>query len=194
MKIVSTLLLTFLFSINLFAQDALNFEYEATEDFPFGQPHPSALPEIADWDPMIGICECSSQSRKQDGDWAEPIDMTWTWKYIMNGTAVQDITLKSDGAHSGSIRQYNTDSTKWYVHYFASSAATPALSSWEGGTTEDGKIVLYREQNAPNGSEGLYRLSFYNISAEGYDWVGEWVSTDESVVYPTWKISCTRKQ
>lgn len=30
----------------------------------------------------------------------------------MNGMAVQDETLKIDKAHSGSIRQFNTDSSK----------------------------------------------------------------------------------
>ena len=85
----------------------------------------------------------------------------------MNGMAVQDETLKEDGKHSGSIRQYNADSVKWYVHYYSSSSATSTLSSWEGNKMENGNIVLYRDQPAPNGTPGFYRLTFSNNLEKG---------------------------
>ncbi|ULC60281.1 hypothetical protein MBM09_04650 [Flaviramulus sp. BrNp1-15] len=53
---------------------------------------------------------------------------------------------------------------------------------------------MYKEQTAPNGTEGFYRLTFYDISKSGYKWVGEWVDKSESVVFPTWKINCTRNE
>ncbi|MCF7561104.1 hypothetical protein L3X39_10695 [Sabulilitoribacter multivorans] len=141
---------------------------------------------------MIGECHCKSTARKQDGTWAGEIDMIWRFKYIMNGMAVQDETLKADGGHSGSIRQFNADSSKWYVHYYSSKGIPKILPAWEGEKKED-KIVLYREQKAPNGMDGSYRLTFYDMSETGYKWIGEWVDKSETVVYPTWKINCTRK-
>jgi hypothetical protein len=31
------------------------------------------------------------------------------------------------------------------------------------------------------------------MTKTGYKWIGEWVSKDESIEYPTWKIDCARK-
>ena len=172
------------------------YEYEPLEDYPFGRPNPEAPSAIQDFAPLIGECSCTSVNRRPDGEWNESEEMIWRWKYIMNGQGVQDETLKEDGGHSGSIRQYieNEDGEgEWYVHYYSSKGPSTTLPTWTGGKTDGGDIVLYREQAAPNGMDGFYRLIFHNISQEGYEWRGEWVSTDESIVYPTWLIDCKRK-
>ena len=168
------------------------YEYEPNTEYPFGRLNTSAPEQLADFDPLIGICNCKSVTRINQSDWADTVQMTWKFKYIMNGMAIQDETLKEDGIHSGSIRQFNPDSSKWYVHYYSTSSAVPNLPSWEGGRTSDGSIVLYRDQTAPNGMEGFFRLTFANISENGYDWVGEWVNKEETIVYPTWRIMCKR--
>lgn len=170
------------------------YTYEPSDTYPFGQLNPDAHERTGDFAPLIGISECTSVSRAPDGSWNPAVSMEWKFKYIMNGMAVQDETLKADGLHSGSIRQFNADSLKWYVHYYASSGAVPALPSWEGIKHEDGRIILYREQKSPNGLDGYYRLTFYDINSEAFKWIGEWVSTDESFAYPTWKIDCTKKR
>ncbi|MEZ4918132.1 MAG: hypothetical protein R2792_03410 [Saprospiraceae bacterium] len=64
--------------------------------------------------------------------------MTWTFKYIMNGMAIQDETLKADNTYSGSIRQFNPETQKWNVHYYSKLRQHPALSSWEGGKKKTG--------------------------------------------------------
>lgn len=158
----------------------------------FGKANPNAPEQIKDFEALMGKCNCKSVSRNPDQSWAEPIDMTWEWKYIMDGMAVQDETIKADGKHSGSIRQFIADSSKWYVHYYSSGAPTTTLPTWEGGKTNDGNIVLYRDQKAPNGMEGFYRLTFYDISDKGYKWIGEWTDKTEKVTFPTWKIDCKR--
>lgn len=168
------------------------YDYEPSDLDPFGKPHPEAPQGIMDFQPLIGESTCQSVTRNQDGTWADSIQMLWRFKYIMNGWAVQDETLKADGRHSGSIRQFNQDSAKWYVHYYASAGPSPTLSSWEGSKNDEGNIVLYREQKAPNGMDGFYRLTFSNISNTHFDWAGEWVNTDESIVYPTWRIYCKK--
>ncbi|MCK8479968.1 hypothetical protein [Psychroserpens algicola] len=189
MKFLIYLSLMFLCS-TIHAQE--HYKYKASEAFPFGQPNPNAPEQISDYAKMIGTCQCKSTTRKQDGTWNDPEDMTWTWKYIMNGTAVQDETLKADGSHSGSIRQFVKDSSRWYVHWFSSKTPSTTFPVWEGNKKDD-KIVLYREQQAPNGTDGYFRLTFYDMSKTGYKWIGEWVDKTESVVFPTWKIDCIRK-
>lgn len=181
-----------LVAVNLQAQE---YDYEPSEKYPYGRPHPDAPKQVKDFAPMIGKCDCTSLSRKADGTWNDAVQMTWTFKYIMNGWGVQDMTLKEDGAHSGSIRQYIADSSRWFVHYYSNSAPSTTLGTWEGNKSDEGdKIVLYRDQTAPNGFEGMYRLTFYDFTDNGYKWIGEWVDRAEKIIYPTWKIDCTRKQ
>ncbi|GAA4274285.1 hypothetical protein GCM10022258_35810 [Aquimarina gracilis] len=169
------------------------YEYEPSEAYPFGRPNPNAPKEILDFDNLIGLCDCISETRNKDQTWAKPNKMTWEFKYIMNGMGVQDQTLKEDGKHSGSIRQFIPDSSKWYVHYYSSTLPTTILSAWEGNKKED-KIILYREQKAPNGMDGFYKINFYDITKNGFKWLGEWVNTDETISFPTWKIDCKKRK
>lgn len=168
------------------------FDYEPSADYPFGLPNPLAPPEIKEYQPMIGICDCSSVKLDKDRNWADPVKMIWEFKYIMNGMAVQDLTLKEDQTYAGSIRQYNVDSSAWYVHYYSSANPAATLGTWQGGKKED-NIVLYKDQNAPNGMEGKYKITFTDISDDGFKWIGEWVNPDESIVFPTWKIECIKR-
>ncbi|MEM7571668.1 MAG: hypothetical protein AAF433_02155 [Bacteroidota bacterium] len=187
-------LLCMLFILNATLLSA-QYDYEPSVEHPFGQANPEAPRAIKDFDLLIGECNCTSTNRGPDGEWNEPEQMVWRWKYIMNGLAVQDETLKADGGHSGSIRQYLEDEHgqgEWYVHYYSAKGPTATLPTWRGSKTEGGDIVLYREQAAPNGTEGFYRLTFHDISEKGYQWKGEWVSKDESIVYPSWRIVCER--
>lgn len=185
-------LLTFLtlLSSNVMSQ----YDYEPNEKQLFGKLNPAAPPQTANFEPLMGISTCKSQSRAADGSWNKEINMLWKWKYVMNGMAVQDETLKEDGFHSGSIRQFNADSAKWYVHYYASATPLPSLPTWEGAKVTDKKIVLYKEQKAPNGVDGYFRLTFSEISVKSFNWIGEWVNTDETFAFPTWKITCIKKQ
>ncbi|MEO0527795.1 MAG: DUF4440 domain-containing protein [Bacteroidota bacterium] len=189
MKTNSLLLVLLSFSSFGFSQ----YEYEPSPEHPFGLPNPEAPQELLDFAPLIGECDCKSITRKADQSWADPEDMIWRFKYIMNGMAVQDETLKADGKHSGSIRQFIADSTRWYVHYYSSGSPSTQLPVWEGNKNQDDTIILYRAQKAPNGMEGSYRLTFSDISSKGFKWLGEWVSKDQSVVFPTWKIDCLRR-
>lgn len=191
MKTNCTVLILLFISITLNAQ----YEFDVSKENPFGKYNPKAPKEVQDYEKLIGICNCTSESRKPDGTWAKPIKMTWQWKYIMNGLAVQDETLKEDGKHSGSIRQYDTIAKQWNVHYYSSAGISKTLSTWNGNKKEgDGRIILYKPQKSPNGIDGISRLTFYDISEKGYKWIGEWVDTSEKIVYPFWKINCVKLQ
>jgi len=188
MKKLSLILLLVLSHSNVFGQ----FEYEPSLDYPFGKINPEAPTELADFDLLIGLSECSSVSRNSDGSWSEPNILHWKWKYIMNGMGVQDETLQENRFSAGSIRQFNADSAAWYVHYYSSNAASAILPAWKGGKQENGDIILHKKQTAPNGMDGFYKINFLNIEEDSFDWQGEWVNPDESIIYPTWKIECKK--
>ena len=181
------------FSVYLFSQDKPDYPFEPSPEHPFGLPNPEAPKEIRDFALLIGECDCESISRKPDQSWAEPIDMLWRFKYIMNGMAVQDETLKADGRHTGSIRQFDAQSGQWLVHFYAGGSISNPLMTWEGKKNEKGEIVLYRDNPSPQGAPGFYKISFYDIKETGFRWLGEWVNPDESIHYPLWKINCVKR-
>ena len=159
----------------------------------FGKPHPKAPPEIKDYRELIGVSDCLSRRRKNDGTWAEPQEFVWTYKYIMDGKAVQDLTHKPDGSHTSSVREYSIEDKKWYVHYFNSGTkASKSIPTWNGNRKEN-EIILYKDQKAPNGTEGFYKIRFYNISDTGFEWLGAWVNKPETFTFENWKISCRKR-
>ncbi len=184
--------LVFCFTVILWSQE-VGYEYAVSESLPYGMINPKAPEQLSEYAELIGTCDCESVVKKLDGTWAEPIDMQWTFKYIMNGMAVQDETLKSDGTHSGSIRQFSQDSLKWYVHYFTTRRVTPKLNSWEGGR-KGNEIILYTPQKAPNGMDGFYKIRFYDISEEGFNWIGAWTTKEEDFFHENWKIFCRKRK
>jgi hypothetical protein len=192
MTIQKTITLLCILSISIsFSQSKSTYQYAVSKEFPYGKYNPSAPKQLLDYQDLIGESKCVSKSRNPDRTWAKPVNMKWVWKYIMNGKGIQDETLKSDGTHSGSIRQYDKDSLQWNVHYYTSRATVKQLPVWHGNI-KDGKIVLYKEQPAPNGMKGFYRLTFYDITKKKFKWIGEWVDEKETIAFPTWKISCEK--
>jgi hypothetical protein len=159
----------------------------------FGTPDPSAPAQLLDYRELIGISDCVSEQRALDGTWGKPLDMVWTFKYILGGTAVQDEADKEDGFYAGSIRQFNTDESSWYVHYYSNRGKPPAaLPAWKG-SREGNEMRLSSPQPAPNGAEGAYNIRFYEISEKGFKWEGNWTSRDGSVVFENWKIECRKR-
>ena len=130
----------------------ISANYEPNTENPFGKINPIASKEVADFQPLIGTCDCISTTRNPDKSWAKFQKMIWTFKYIMNGMAVQDESIKEDGSHSGSIREFVADGSKWYVHWYSNTSASTSLPTWEGSKRGD-SIVLYKPQKAPNGKK-----------------------------------------
>ena len=157
----------------------------------YGSPNPDAPDQIGDYAELIGTHQCSSAQRAPDETFPDPIQAKWRFKYIFDGHAVQDETWKEDGTYTSSIRQYNPDSSAWMVTYFASGPGAPSPPTWQG-SRDGNEIVLRRSQKSPNGLDGISRLTFSNISEGGFEWIGEWVSLDGSVVFPFWRIGCTK--
>ena len=188
-KQTSILLTLFVF---IFQFVVAQMENESSQEMPFGQIHPEAPKELGDFSDLIGICDCQSVQRNPQGEWGDTVKTVWQFKYIMNGKAIQDETWKDDGGHSSSIRQYNPDSMAWYVTFFSANFANPSPSVWKGG--KQGKdIVLKLPQKAPNGMEGISRLTFFEISPSGFRWKGEWVNEEQGIIYPFWTIDCVKR-
>ena len=132
MKTNLLLVLSLLLSLPTFSQGTISTEYEPSAAYPFGRLNPEAPAEVADFAPMIGICNCQSVSRNPDGTWQDTLNMIWKFKYIMNGTAVQDEVWRPNNLYAGSIRQYQPDSARWVVTYFSYPAVATSPGVWQG--------------------------------------------------------------
>ncbi len=190
---MNTIKLSFLFVLMPFLVLSQNAEnYDVSQSQPFGKANPKAPAAIDDYAFLIGECDCLSTQRNQAGVFQDTLKSKWTFKYILNGMAIQDETLKSDGSSSSSIRQFNADSAKWYVTYFSGAVASASPTTWAGDAKKGNNMVLFAPQKAPNGIDGDSRLTFYEISEKGFRWKGEWISKDGTIVYPFWMIDCKK--
>ena len=192
MSIIHISVWSLIFIVSASAQ--VQMQYESSEQFPFGQLNPDAPTQTADFDPMIGLCDCKSVSRNQDGTWADTLEMVWKFKYIMNGYGVQDEVWRDQNLFAGSIRQFHQDSGMWVVSYYSFPSVPFKPGVWHGNKDQN-QIVLYKDQKAPNGMEGDSRLTFFDMDkTKGFKWKGEWVSKNREIVYPFWQIFCTKRQ
>ncbi len=164
----------------------------AQQNSQFGKIHPEAPKQLLDYQELIGLHQCLSTKRDQQGNFPDTVSFIWSFKYIFNGIAVQDETWKEDGSYTSSIRQFDTDSVSWLVTYFTSQGISFPAPHWTGEPRKDNKIQLYRPQKAPNGFDGYSRLTFQNITDDSFQWKGDWVSVDESFERTFWQITCNK--
>ncbi len=169
--------------------------YDPSVRDPFGLPNPDAPPELAEFAFLAGNHNCLDERRSADGATWVKNDRLWDGRYTMNGFAIID-SGGVGGSANGNMRVYDATAGKWNVTFF--SMPTYSSGVWQGNKVADDSgagysMVLSQPQNAPGMQrEGVSRLTFSEISESGFNWIGEWVSKDGSIVYPFWKISCTR--
>lgn len=192
MKLFAIFLTFFFISTIKVSSQENTISYRISKENPYGKYNPKAPIEIQDFKDLIGLCKCTSETRNVDGSWQKPIKLTWKWKYVKNGTALQDETLKENGKISGNIREYDTIAKQWNVNYYTSEKIPPQLTVWNSKKTVEGKIILYTKQNSSNGIEGFSKVIFYDISDKGYKSIAEWTDLTEKTVFTTWKITCLR--
>lgn len=187
-----TLIILFVMLVGCADTDPGFGEYTESDKFPFGRVHPQAAEQLKDYEDLIGICDCWSVRRNPDGSWQDTLGLTWRFKYIMNGTSIQDETWKSDETYATSIRQYDEENGEWVVSYYASGPMNATPGVWRGGMVND-EIVLDMDQPSPTGLPGISRLRFHDIAKEGFQWTGAWVDSAQTFSYPFWKIGCEKR-
>lgn len=178
--------LPLLASAVLSMQGTPDFRYEPSPAFPHGRPHPEAPEELADFAFMIGSFICHDARRLPDGRMQE-FDAVWSARYFLNGHAIQD-QYWAQGFYTSNLRQFDESEGVWRVHYVSEPGFTTGVWS---GTREGDAITLTREIARPDGSVVVSRLTFSNISDDGFNWRGESDLPDGSSV-TGWTSDCTR--
>lgn len=176
-----------LFAAAAAVQDApprLDTQYEPSAAFPHGRPNPDAPAELAQFSFFIGAFNCIDERFQPDGR-SIRFNTIWNGRYVLNGHAIQD-QYWAPGFYTSNIRQYDEADGQWKVHFISE----PGFSSgvWAGGPDGD-NMVLTRDVQTPNGA-AVSRLTFYEISEDGFRWRGQTIAGDS--VTTGWTSDCTR--
>ena len=178
--------------MNLHAQDipSLNsehFEYEASEEYPYGRMNPNAPNETTQFNFMVGECDCiDSIKNPADGQWYV-FKSIWNAKFVLNGQAIQDIGWNPIFSVS-SMRMYNISKKVWEVTFFK--MPQPQSGKWTG--RKEGENMVMRQKTSNGGVDGESRLTFYDIRSRGFKWKSEFFGDDGSYS-SSWWISCTKR-
>ena len=166
------------------SEPALPIQNEPGPSHPFGKLNPDAPTETAQFSFMVGEFSCDDKTLGQDGKWTES-KVVWNSTYFLNGGGIQDRFWSTQVVATGT-RIFDKKKGKWIVNYFQTAPAYFA-GVWEG--KKEGEEMIMR---APRG-EGESRLTFHNITEDGFDWVGESVTKDGKAS-PFWIIACKRSR
>ncbi len=158
--------------------------YETNSANVFGSKNPEAAPEASQFDFMIGTFDCDDEIRNPADGKRYRSKSVWSTAYFLNGFGVQD-KYWSPFTVSSSTRLFDTKKGKWIVTYFQSQPVY-LTGVWEG--QKEGEKMIMRQQNGSVES----RLTFSNISKNGFDWIGERVEGEQ--ISSGWNISCKRRK
>ena len=153
-----------------------NTIYAPRPAYPFGRPHPDAPAELDQFAFMVGEFDCVDELRQRDGSRLR-FSAIWNAHYFLNGFGIQD-EYWTPTFYTSNIRIYDPDSGQWQVTFFR----MPGYQSgvWQGN--KEGDTMVMRNGGRTTGPG----LTFYNISADGFDWHSG--GND-----PGWTSSCKRR-
>jgi hypothetical protein len=141
---------------------------------PFGQLNPNAPPETAQWGQLAGAWDCTIPSTAADGTVREG-KATWTWSYIIDGYAVQDIYVghRTDGRadfYGTGVRTYHPELKKWEIMWTANTTPegeTSKMTLFEA-TYQNEQIVMKYVEGDPE-----WRVVFFDITDDSFEWMNE---------------------
>ena len=136
--------------------------------------HPEAPDELEQYGQFVGSWRCAGQSLQPDGKWQKsPGLATWTWYYVLDGHAIQDVWHPAteagpDAAVGTNLRIYDAEAGLWRMVW---ATATQSHFDTFRATYRDGEILMYGER-PPSKAYGahLARITFHNIDARHFDW------------------------
>lgn len=176
-------------SISASASSVGSAEYEPSPAYPFGRRNPEAPGEIAQFEFMIGACDCVDEIRNPDGSWRRTAAV-WNARYFLNGYGIQDLYW-SDSFATTNIRIYDPERDRWFVNFFSMPAPSVSPRQWVGTQEQDDdgtRMVMWA--GSPDGRNGS-RLTFFDIREDGFRWKSEAVVDGDATV--GWKSDCRRR-
>ncbi len=154
--------------------------------------NPAAPDQVKQYGQLQGSWRCKSLNLTQDGTWQEaPGDNIWSWYYVLDGYAVQDVWQGSQGGMGTNLRTYDAEQDKWYMVWATTQQAR--FDEFEA-TFEDGKIIMTGDRWARAAFPAhKSRITFHNITAQHFDWKSEWSPPNDGENWTeSSRLSCDR--
>jgi hypothetical protein len=169
-------------------QHSLFVGYDPSPAYPQGRMNPAAPPETKQFDFMVGEFDCVDEIKQGDGAWKTE-KAIWNGAYFLNGMGIQD-QYWSETFATSNLRIFDKKNSKWMVTFFK----MPGYSSgvWSGVKEGDNMVMRKERPTADGKGTALSRLTFYEISPDGYKWVAE--NVQDATVNASWKSVCKRRR
>lgn len=167
-----------------------------SDEYPFGKKHELAPGEIEHIGKLAGMWYCDVFINK-NGSWVKGKPAIWTFKYTLDGFAIEDLWYKTlensppfvqSLGHDFSgvnVRLYDPYSKEWKAMWFTNaitSDTTNTLVNTYTATSTDEEFVMMRDDL--RGAQRA-KITFHNMQEKYFDWKNE-VSSDSG---KTWKVS-----
>jgi len=156
-------------------------------------PNPDAPDAVRQYGQLMGDWTCASSSLQADGTWLEaPGRATWSWYYVLEGYAVQDVWRPGDPAQpvGTNLRTYDAEADTWHMVW-----ATSAQARFDhfSAVHQDGRIVMTGERWARKAFPAhTARITFYGITDKHFDWSYEFSASGEAPWTEQSRLSCDR--
>lgn len=134
----------------------------------YGEIHPDAPPELAQFGRLAGRWQCAMSERRSDGSWrSRAAPVVWTWFYTLNGWAVQDIWTPVDVPGdrqpiATNLRLYSPSTQQWNVSWTNTQQASFEL--WSGVQENDEIVLNSLRDRRP------VRIRFFNFLPRQFQW------------------------
>jgi hypothetical protein len=136
--------------------------------------HPDAPAELQQYGRFVGSWYCQSEARQADGSWQKtPGRATWSWYYVLDGHAIQDVWQPSPevvpaAAVGTNLRIYDAEAGVWRMVWTTS---RQSYFDTFRAIERDGEILMYGERPKTAAfAAHLARITFHNIGENHFDW------------------------
>jgi hypothetical protein len=137
-------------------------------------PAPGSPPELDQYGQFVGTWTCQSYRRVRDGSWqANDWENTWTWYWVLEGQAIQDVWETPPDAPTGpnlgtNLRIYDPEAGIWRMAW--TTTGTRRFDFFEA-RQEGEEIVMIGEIPAREPRPAhTARITFHEIAADSFQW------------------------
>ena len=137
-------------------------------------PAEDAPAELQQFGQFIGTWKCTSFSRDRERVWQpNPWENTWSWYWVLDGHAIQDVWEASPDSPQGwnagiNLRVYDPRTKRWKMAW--TTTLTNNFNFFEAGYV-DGEMVMQGDIPAYGQRPGHHaRITFYGITRTAFDW------------------------